>query len=91
MANCYADTSEILDPSLGVIPIKQTKNQIENKYKDLERQFPDIKDSITSIYPSVDNHVIVSFLSSFYLPDSTKFSLPICTIFTIQKGKIIKD
>ena len=53
--------------------------------------FPDIKDRIVNIYPSGDKHVVVEFISTGTAPDGTKFELPICTIFTIENGKITKD
>lgn len=43
------------------------------------------------VYPSSDQHIVVEFVSSGTAPDNSKFELPICTIFTIENGKITKD
>lgn len=53
--------------------------------------FPDLKDEIKTIYVSGNNNVIVEFVSTGTAPDNSKFELPICTIFTIENGKITKD
>ena len=46
---------------------------------------------MVAVYPSGDKNVIVEFVSKGTLPDQSKFELPICTIFTIENGKITKD
>jgi ketosteroid isomerase-like protein len=91
MANMYAETSEFKDPSLGQGIVKQTRKQIIDKYSELDKFFPDLHDQVIQIYPSGDKHIIVEFVSSGTAPDNTKFELPICTIFTIENGLIIKD
>ncbi len=91
MAETYSENAEFKDPSLGQGIIKQTRQQIIEKYSELNAIFPDIKDEILKIYSSVDNHIIVEFISSGTAPDNSKFELPICTIFTIENGKITKD
>ncbi|MBP6754716.1 MAG: nuclear transport factor 2 family protein [Bacteroidia bacterium] len=91
MANMYAQTSEFKDPSLGQGIIKQTRQQIINKYSELDKFFPDLHDQVIQIYPSGDKHIIVEFVSSGTAPDNTKFELPICTVFTIENGLITKD
>ncbi len=91
MSMMYTDTSEFKDPSLGQGVVKQTRNQIVKKYTELAELFPDVKDKIVQIYPSGDKHIIVEFISSGTAPDGLKFELPICTIFTIEKGFITKD
>ncbi|WP_310556842.1 nuclear transport factor 2 family protein [Flavobacterium sp.] len=50
-----------------------------------------MNDKIIQIYPSGEHTVIVEFVSSGTAEDGSKFELPICTIFTIEKGKITKD
>ncbi|MBX7262129.1 MAG: nuclear transport factor 2 family protein [Chitinophagales bacterium] len=45
---------------------------------------------IVNIYHA-NEHVIVEFLSKGTAPDGMKFTLPICTIFKIKNGKIVKD
>lgn len=91
MAEMYIDTSDFKDPSLGQGIVKQTRQQIIEKYTELSGMFPDVKDEIIQIYPSGDKHMIVEFISTGTAPDGSKFELPICTIFTIENGKITKD
>jgi ketosteroid isomerase-like protein len=50
-----------------------------------------LKDEVKAVYPSGENHIIVEFISTGTAPDNSKFELPICTIFTIENGKITKD
>lgn len=91
MAAMYSETAEFKDPSLGQGIVKQTREQISQKYSELNQVFPDIKDEIIQIYPSGENHVIVEFVSSGTAPDDSKFELPVSTIFTIENGVITKD
>ncbi len=90
MAALYSDPAEFKDPSFGQDVVRQTRAEIESKYRELEAVFPDVRDDILSVYPSGRNHVIVEFVSSGG-SDSTRWTLPICTIFTIENGKITKD
>lgn len=91
MAGMYVEISDFKDPSLGQGIIKQTRQQIIEKYTGLGEMFHDVKDEIIQIYPSGDTNIIVEFVSTGTAPDGTKFKLPICTIFTIENGKITKD
>lgn len=91
MANMYADISEFKDPSLGQGIVKQTKQQIIDKYSELNKVFPDLHDQVVQSYISGDKHIIVEFVSTGTAPDGSKFELPICTIFTIENGIITKD
>jgi len=91
MAEMYAQVSEFKDPSLGKGIVKQTRQQIIDKYSGLNEMFPDVKDEIVQIYPSGDKHIIVEFISTGTAPDGSKFELPICTVFTIENGLITKD
>jgi len=91
MAAMYTDTAEFKDPSLGQGIVKQTHEQIIKKYGELQQMIPDVRDSIVTIYPSGDKHTIVEFISTGTAPDKSKFALPICTIFTIENGKITQD
>lgn len=91
MANMYAEISEFKDPSLGQGIVKQNRQQIIDKYSELNKIFPDLHDQIIQIYPSGDKHIIVEFISTGTAPDNSKFELPICTILTIEKGIITKD
>jgi ketosteroid isomerase-like protein len=91
MADLYTNPAEFKDPSFGQDMVKQSKQQIISKYHEMAQLFPDLRDDIVQVYPSGDKHVIVEFISSGTAPDGTKWTLPICTIFTIENGKIIKD
>lgn len=91
MAEMYVENAEFKDPTLGLGILKQTKQQIIDKYAQLNQVFPDLNDKVLKTYPSGENHIIVEFLSSGTAPDKTKFELPICTIFTIENGLITKD
>lgn len=91
MANLYSDTADFKDPSFGQGITKQSRKQTSEKYAGMARMFPDMKDEVINIYPSGDKHVIVEFISSGTAPDGSKWTLPICTIFTIENGIITKD
>lgn len=91
MADMYTDIAEFKDPTLGKGIVKQTKQQIIEKYTALNEMFPDIQDKVMRTYSSGDKHLIVEFVSSGTAPDHSTFELPICTIFTIENGLITKD
>lgn len=91
MAAMYAATAQFKDPSLGPGIVTQTRKQTADKYAALASTFPNIHDEVVQVYPSGEQHVIVEFVSSGTAPDNSKFELPICTIFTIENGKITKD
>ena len=91
MANMYAEVAEFKDPSLGQGLVKQTRQQIIAKYTELNKVFPNIHDNVIQTYTSGDQHIIVEFISTGTAPDNSTFELPICTILTIENGKITKD
>lgn len=91
MASMYANTSDFKDPSLGTGIVKQTRQQTIEKYTALQGVFPNLHDEVLAVYLSGENHVVVEFVSSGIAADKTTFSLPICTIFTIENGLITKD
>jgi ketosteroid isomerase-like protein len=91
MANMYAETSDFKDPSLGQGIVKQTRQQVIDKYSELNKIFPNIHDQVIQTYPSGDKHIIIEFVSSGTAPDNSTFKLPICTILTIENGLITKD
>lgn len=91
MAQMYSEKAAFKDPSLGPGTVVQTRQQIAKKYAELASLFPDVHDSIVTIYPSDDKHIVVEFISTGTAPDQSKFTLPICTIFTIENGLITKD
>lgn len=91
MAGMYAENAQFKDPSLGPGLVTQTRQQTAAKYAQLAETFPDIHDEVIQLYPSGDKHVIVEFVSTGTAPDKSTFKLPICTIFTIEGGKITGD
>lgn len=91
MAEMYTETADFKDPSLGQGIVKQTRQQTQNKYAELNKIFPDLQDKVLQIYPSGEKHIIVEFVSTGTAPDNSKFKLSICTIFTIENGLITKD
>jgi ketosteroid isomerase-like protein len=91
MASMYADTAYFLDPSYGTDIVSQTPVQTAEKYAELAKIFPDLKDSIVAIYASGEKHVITEFISKGTGPDGAQLYLPIATVFTIENGKIIRD
>jgi steroid delta-isomerase-like uncharacterized protein len=90
MADMYADTALFKDPSLGKGIVKQTKAQTITKYSQLQQAVPDIKDSVVQMYQA-GQHITVEFISTGTAPDGNRFTLPICTIFCIERGKITQD
>jgi len=91
MASMYIDTAEFKDPSLGTGIVKQTREQTARKYEELNEMFADLHDKVLKVYPSGEKNIIVEFISTGTAPDNSRFELPICTIFTIEKGLITKD
>lgn len=91
MAALYTDTADFKDPSLGAGIIKQTRQQTIEKYTTLQKMMPDIKDSVVAMYPSGVKHITVEFISKGTGPDGKAFELPICTVLTVEDGKISKD
>lgn len=91
MAEFYSDPADFKDPSLGKGIVKQTLKQTAEKYKKLAEMSADIQDNIIQIYPSKDKYVIVEFVSSGTASNGIKWELPLCSIFTIEEGKITKD
>ncbi len=91
MADLYAQNAQFKDPSLGKDTVTQSKEQTIYKYTELSKIFPDLLDSVIHIYPSGDKYIIAEFVSKGTGPDKIKFTLPICTIFTIENGLITKD
>ncbi len=91
LANLYAENADFKDPSFGQAVVSQTRQQIIDKYQEMAAMFPDVRDDIVSVYPSGEKHVIVEFVSSGTGPDGSQWTLPICTIFTIENGQITRD
>ncbi|MBS0029831.1 nuclear transport factor 2 family protein [Chitinophaga sp. 22321] len=90
LAACYKDTALFLDPSLGREAVPQTHAQIIKKYQELQQMFPDVQDEVVTMYGD-KNHITVEFISSGTGTDGKKWQLPICTVFTVDDGKIESD
>lgn len=91
MSEMYAPSAEFLDPSFGTDPVQQTREETVKKYSEMEMLFPDLHDEVKSIHSSSENTVVVEFISSGTAPENLKFTLPICAVFTIENGQIVKD
>lgn len=91
MAKLYIENAEFKEPGSQMNLHKKSRAQIVQEYSELQKMFPDVQDSVISVYPSGKTNVIVEFVSKGTNPDKTKFELPICTIFKIENGKITKD
>lgn len=91
MAAMYIDSAEFKDPSFGREIVKQSRQQIIDKYTQLQQAIPDVRDSVLKVYPAGKNNIVVEFLASGTAPDGSTFGLPICTIFTIENGLITQD
>jgi steroid delta-isomerase-like uncharacterized protein len=90
MANMYTDSAVMRDPAYGINTVILTKADIVKKYQELNTLIQDVHDDVKKIYES-GNNVIVEFESKGTGPDGKAFTLPICTIFEIENGKISKD
>lgn len=91
MASLYSEPAEFKDPSFGIELVTQTRLNIIEKYSEMQKTIPDLRDDVLQVYPSGERHVIVEFISSGTAPNGSKWKLPICTIFTIENGLITKD
>lgn len=90
LASLYTESCKIKDPSY---PNRKTitRNEIINKYTELHKSIPDVRDSVVTIY-NFSPVIVVEFISKGTDPEGKKFELPICTIFEFDKeGKINKD
>lgn len=91
LSEMYRENAEFKNPSLGLGIVKQTRQQFVKKYADLQSVFPNLKDRVVHIYASGEKNRIVEFISTGTAEDRFQLELPICTIFTIENGKITKD
>ena len=92
-ASYFSDTCKYLDPSYGDTHVVKSRTEKIEKYRKMEEMSPDIKDEITSIF-GVGEKVVIQFISSGTAKTKQgdyKWSLPICCVFTIQNGLIVKD
>ena len=87
----YESKAVFLDPSLGSDSVVQSNAQIVTKYSELGGFITDLRDDVVNINALGANKVVVEFVSSGKDTAGNAFRLPICTIFTISNGKIVKD
>jgi ketosteroid isomerase-like protein len=83
MENLYSDKVEMMDPSFEGTRIGK------EGMTDFYRSVPDIHDEVKMISAS-GNTVVVEFVSTGTI-DGNKFTLPICTVFRIENGKVVSD
>ena len=88
MLSHYSEEAVFVDPAFDA-PVSDRK-VIKAHYEEILQYFPDVKDEIVTITASGDR-VVVEFVSSGTSKNGDKFRLPICTVFTIQKGKVSRD
>lgn len=90
LSRLYKDTAEMMDPAYGTGVVRLSQEDIRKKYAELQQMVPDVKDSIVSVY-SVNGIITVEFLTRGTGPDQKPLSLPICTVFRMENGKIASD
>ncbi len=88
MASYYANDVVLEDPSQAAPVIGSAG--ISAKYAGYAEYIPDIQDSMIHLYVN-DRHVVIEFISYGTTVEGDTFSLPICSILTIDDGKIIRD
>lgn len=87
----YADNAAFKDPSLGTGVVSLSRAAFVEKYQGLQQAFPDLRDEVVQVYPSGDKHIVVEFVSYGKSDDGFELELPVCTIFTVDNGKITAD
>jgi ketosteroid isomerase-like protein len=88
MLSFYDTDAVFVDPAF-TDPVSD-QSIILAHHRDIAKYFPDIKDEIKRIFTCGDT-VVVEFVASGKALDGTSFNLPICTVFTFRKGKVIRD
>jgi ketosteroid isomerase-like protein len=83
MEGLYATNVELTDPSFD--GVKTGKEGLTDFY----RSVPDIHDEVKVVSAS-GNTAVVEFVSTGTI-EGQKFSMPICTVFKIENGKVISD
>ncbi len=89
----FSDTCRYLDPSYGHLYKTVSRHDKALKYKALELISPDIHDSLTSVF-AAGNKVVIQFISSGTAKtgkESYRWRVPICCIFTFDKGLVIMN
>jgi ketosteroid isomerase-like protein len=83
METLYAQDVEMMDPAFEGIKIG--KEGMTEFY----RSVPDIHDEVKTLTAS-GNTVVVEFVATGTI-EGQKFSMPICTVFKIEKGVVVSD
>lgn len=83
MESLYADSVRLQDPAFP--GVKTGKLGLTDFY----RSVPDIHDEVKNIFVE-GNVAVVEFVSTGTINDQ-KFSLPICTVLTIENGLVVRD
>jgi ketosteroid isomerase-like protein len=92
MASFYSNPCTFLDPAYGEKHVPQTHDDMLKHYGGLQGWSPDVRDDITFITAVGDNKVLIQFTSSgTTAKEKRKWSLPLCTVLTLENGKIVKD
>ncbi len=92
MTSLYTDPAIFLDPAYGNGYVQKKQDDLYKHHTELQAWSPDVKDSVTFISAVADNKVLVQFISSGIMAkEKVKWSLPVCDVFTIENGKIVKD
>lgn len=89
MADFYAKDAQFLDPAYGMDWVKKNREELMANYKGMQKNSPDIKDELTTIFAAADQ-VSIQFTSSG-TTEGQQWSIPISTVLTFKDGKIIKD
>ena len=84
----YDSRAVFIDPSFEAPVNDQSK--ILAHHQEMVNYFPDIHDEIKSIFACRDI-VVVEFVAWGKGTDGRSFQLPICTVFTLRNGKVIRD
>ena len=88
MASYYDSQVIITDPDETEAIVGVTG--MPDKYAAYAAHIPNIQDSVVNLY-AFDHHVVVEFIAYGTTLDGEPFSLPICSIMTLENGKITRE
>lgn len=88
MMQYYAEDAVFMDPSFPE-PVRDRDFMVRH-HTELHQVFPDIHDAVKFMYVAGDT-IIVEFVSTGTNQSGESFTLPICTVLTFKKGKVIRD
>ncbi len=91
LAMLYAPSVQVRTSSQGLDPVQVTNVDLVYIYQDLERAFPDIRDSVIAIYHD-DHTAIIELISMGISPMGDTLVLPMCQILEFDdEGLITRD